>query len=66
MSGVEEHWSFAAADAALENLLGRRGVGQSLSTVQAEDEETWGEIREADCEVYRIEPDGSLEATREP
>lgn len=37
----------AVAEAVLEDLCGRKGVGDELDAVRDSDEETWGEIREA-------------------
>lgn len=47
MTDLPEEMVLRAADAALDDLLNRKGVGDELEAVKYEDEETWEEIRQA-------------------
>lgn len=53
MSEIVDDWAQEAADAILENLSGRKGVGDELGALENGDEEIWQEIRAEVAEIIR-------------
>ncbi len=51
MSAGTPLWVLQAVDEILHNLSGRSGIGDVLGDIEAEDEETWADIRQEMADV---------------